>query len=247
MSREKEHDEIYCRSCGEPIKKKAEICPECGVSNEFTEHGQRNANSYQKTAQTSQSGNTRTPNQKQGTKQESITDQVLSPDTRTHDPEGYTTTVSENWHYAITASLVLWVGGLALADVVDSVSGFAGLIAWVLMPVGIYFDRQWVRATTRWDPLLAAWLIASVIPIVNLVAGGIYLLRRRNVSQVSTPNRGSSGGSKNNAALDHLRERYSKGELTDEEFERKVEELVGTEDEDVAKMHMRSKESSEEK
>lgn len=34
MSNQKRHDEIYCRSCGEPIKKKAEICPECGVSND---------------------------------------------------------------------------------------------------------------------------------------------------------------------------------------------------------------------
>ncbi|WP_220222400.1 hypothetical protein [Haloplanus salinus] len=26
-------DEVYCTSCGEPIKKEAEICPECGVKN----------------------------------------------------------------------------------------------------------------------------------------------------------------------------------------------------------------------
>lgn len=25
-------DEVYCTSCGEPIKEEAEICPECGVS-----------------------------------------------------------------------------------------------------------------------------------------------------------------------------------------------------------------------
>ncbi|WP_459809640.1 zinc ribbon domain-containing protein [Halopiger thermotolerans] len=29
-------DEQYCSSCGEIIKKKAEICPECGVRNENT-------------------------------------------------------------------------------------------------------------------------------------------------------------------------------------------------------------------
>lgn len=28
---EKGHDEQYCSSCGEIIKKEAEICPECGV------------------------------------------------------------------------------------------------------------------------------------------------------------------------------------------------------------------------
>jgi len=27
-------DEVYCTSCGEPIKEEAEICPECGVRQE---------------------------------------------------------------------------------------------------------------------------------------------------------------------------------------------------------------------
>ena len=29
----KSPDEIYCSSCGKPIKKEAEICPHCGVRN----------------------------------------------------------------------------------------------------------------------------------------------------------------------------------------------------------------------
>lgn len=34
MARKKAADEIFCRSCGEPIKKEAEICPHCGVRNQ---------------------------------------------------------------------------------------------------------------------------------------------------------------------------------------------------------------------
>lgn len=34
MAREKGADEIFCRSCGEPIKKEAEVCPHCGVRNQ---------------------------------------------------------------------------------------------------------------------------------------------------------------------------------------------------------------------
>ena len=34
MAREKGADEIFCRSCGEPIKAQAEICPHCGVRNQ---------------------------------------------------------------------------------------------------------------------------------------------------------------------------------------------------------------------
>ena len=33
MSTDKEPDEVFCRSCGEPINEQAEICPECGVRN----------------------------------------------------------------------------------------------------------------------------------------------------------------------------------------------------------------------
>lgn len=33
MADDKAPDEIFCRSCGEPIKEEAEICPECGVRN----------------------------------------------------------------------------------------------------------------------------------------------------------------------------------------------------------------------
>lgn len=33
MSDKPGHDEMYCRSCGEIIKREAEICPHCGVRN----------------------------------------------------------------------------------------------------------------------------------------------------------------------------------------------------------------------
>lgn len=39
MPRRKVADEVYCRSCGEPIKRRAEICPECGVRNSRYDSG----------------------------------------------------------------------------------------------------------------------------------------------------------------------------------------------------------------
>jgi len=33
MARKKSADEVFCESCGEIIKKQAEICPNCGVRN----------------------------------------------------------------------------------------------------------------------------------------------------------------------------------------------------------------------
>jgi len=39
MTKEKAPDEIFCQSCGEPIKEEAEICPECGVRNRAGQGG----------------------------------------------------------------------------------------------------------------------------------------------------------------------------------------------------------------
>jgi len=37
MGTDEDADEVFCRSCGEPIRKEAEICPECGVRNAASE------------------------------------------------------------------------------------------------------------------------------------------------------------------------------------------------------------------
>lgn len=46
MSRSKGQDEKFCRSCGGIIKKKAEICPKCGVRPDFS----GKENEYQESA-----------------------------------------------------------------------------------------------------------------------------------------------------------------------------------------------------
>jgi predicted RNA-binding Zn-ribbon protein involved in translation (DUF1610 family) len=38
-------DEVYCTSCGESIKKEAEVCPECGVRQLESEEDQESSNS----------------------------------------------------------------------------------------------------------------------------------------------------------------------------------------------------------
>ena len=35
-------DEVYCRSCGKPIKKVAEICPHCGVRQKTNQQTMKN-------------------------------------------------------------------------------------------------------------------------------------------------------------------------------------------------------------
>jgi len=138
MPREKRADEIFCESCGEPIKKVAEVCPHCGVRNIRYER----------------------------------------PNKFIHAPSQYETTVSENWYYLVGACTALWVIGFALSGSWEDAAGLILIIAWIGLPIGIYFDMQYVRANSRWNPNTIGWLVVSIIWIVNIVAGLIYLYRR---------------------------------------------------------------------
>lgn len=54
MARTKAADEVFCRSCGETIKKEAEICPNCGVRNAAYEASKRQDPDSSLTAYSSQ-------------------------------------------------------------------------------------------------------------------------------------------------------------------------------------------------
>ncbi len=240
MGREKRHDEIYCRSCGEPIKKKAEICPNCGVANNKPDTEQPSQRSQHRSSRTTRTNQTRQPRSETGSIDEQISSYLDSPE---HDPSKHTTTISNNWNYGVAVGVGLWLIGFALPEA-GGLAGAAFLTAWILMPVSVYFDRQWVRATTQWSPNIVVWLVLFITPVINIPAGVVYLFRRHNASQVSAADRG--GHSQKDPALAELREKYSRGELDDVEFEQKVEQIVGTEDTETAQVHMRANESSKE-
>lgn len=156
VTKEKGTDEIYCRSCGETIKEKAEICPHCGVRNE-------------KAGSTSNKSTT-------------------SPPSTTHDPTQFTTTVSGDWYYAIGGSVGLWIVALmfsSASSILGSIAGFSMLIAWAVMPVGMYFDKQYLRANSEWNPNALLWILAAIIPFISIIAGAVYLYRRHEV--IGTP------------------------------------------------------------
>jgi len=248
MSPQKGADEIYCKSCGEVIKKKAEMCPECGVPN-----------NYNQQQQTAGAGRTQRPANRGiqnllGTEITETIQEITSSDNQPqrtqqqHNPSTHSTTVSSKWQYGIVVSLLLWVVGIVMPNI-QPVAGLVLLTAWAAMPISMYFDRQYVRATMQWNPPTFVWVLLSVVPLVNLAAGVIYLLRRRSEPRISPPNTGISRTSQtqNDSALEELRERYSRGELSDAEFEEKVEKVVATKNEETAEMHVRTQEESSEK
>lgn len=152
-TRKKASDEIFCRSCGEPIKKEAEICPECGVRNKKA------------------SADTSNKNQ-------------ASRSSVSHDPSQYETTVSDSWWYGVLGGAILWLIvliGVSSVPEGGPLSGFFGLlalIAWAIMPLGVYYDMKYVRANSKWNPNTVVWIVGMLIWIVNIVAGVVYLYRR---------------------------------------------------------------------
>lgn len=233
MTRKKAHDEQFCRSCGNIIKKKAEICPECGVRNERTT-SQDTVVSNQQSSESQSTGSVT---------QQSATNVKSEP----HDPSQYSTSVSENWNYGVGASIIAWIIGFIPPEG-SPIAGLFFLIGWILMPVSIHYDRQWVQSTMNWQPNHSLWIVLSIIPIINIVAGGVYLFQRYGNEKISHPkyNGGTTGlQEQEDSALDNLRKRYANDELSDEEFEQKVEQVIGTEDIETAKTYMRQNGSAE--
>lgn len=271
MSGEKGPDEIYCRSCGEVIKRRAEICPECGVRNEAAEgtgglHTMEHVycrscgDRIRREAEICPGCGVRNPLADAGGSAggghggtgpdgpggaggggpppgggpaggQGGTPAQAGEAAPGHDPAEYTTSVSGNWVWGVAASLGLWVLVFAL-PAEGGLAGLALLVAWGLMPVAVYFDAQWVRANTHWDPNTAVWGLGALVPLVNVLVGLVYLFRRYGVEDYE-PDPGDD--EPEDDALAELRRRYSRGEIDESQFEARVERILETEDRETAR------------
>jgi hypothetical protein len=79
---------------------------------------------------------------------------------------------------------VLWVLLFGVSSVVGDLGAFGGflsLAALVGLPGAAYYDMQYVRANSDWEPTTVVWVALLLVPLVNIVAGGVYLYRRHEV------------------------------------------------------------------
>lgn len=78
--------------------------------------------------------------------------------------------------------IVLWIVVLVTANqatgATETLIGLATIVAWAIMPVSVYFDAQYVRANSRWNPNTTLYVIGMLIWIVNIAIGVVYLYRR---------------------------------------------------------------------
>lgn len=146
--RTKRPDEIFCRSCGEPIKKEAEICPECGVRNKKAETN---------TKQTS-SVSVHDPSQYETTVSDSWWYGILAG--------------------VVLWIVLLAVASSVPSGPFEALLGFVALIAWGIMPVSVYFDAKYVRANSQWNPSSAIYIVAMLVWVINIIAGIVYIYRR---------------------------------------------------------------------
>lgn len=149
--REKAADEVFCRSCGEAIKREADICPSCGVRNK----------DRRRSASSVAAGTTsHDPSEYETTVSGTWWYGVVG---------------------GVAAWVLVFVLSGGSSGTVETFAGLLALLAWVGLPVSTYFDIQYVRANGEWDPDTVVWVVLSAIWIVNIIAGAVFLYRRHEV------------------------------------------------------------------
>ncbi len=216
--RTRKSDEIFCRYCGEPVSVHAEVCPNCGVRNEQYRHSTGRAN--RSSDDFGRSANTTTGGIGLDANVTAALSYVLGFIT------GIVVYVLEDDRFARfhAAQSIVVFGALAVANIVIGVfaaigvasiaallSGLVSLVAlglWIFLIITAYQGKT------------------SRIPVAADVADSL-------VSGSGKTNRTPSGGSANTEtetdALAALRTRYARGEIGEDEFERRLERLLESE------------------
>lgn len=93
--------------------------------------------------------------------------------------------ITPGWHYVITLATAGWLPILLVSEITLStgplIAVFIGIV-WLALPTAIARDsRQF--AESEWKPRRWRWILGSLLPLVNLVVGPVYLLRRYEATQ----------------------------------------------------------------
>jgi RNA polymerase subunit RPABC4/transcription elongation factor Spt4 len=106
--------------------------------------------------------------------------------TKRHDPNLHPTSVSENWYYGVIISTILWIfvvlfsSSVSEGSPLNTLLGLVIFLAWIGLPLSIYYDIQYVRANNdKWNPETVFWVIGGFIWLVNFVVVLVYLIRRK--------------------------------------------------------------------
>lgn len=192
MSSDPGPDEVYCIECGEIIREKAEICPECGVGNAA------------QSAATPSTGSQPAPGQRGGGPTGAAAGATQQTGSAGGTPTQGQSTGSEpsgSWVNGVRFGALLWF--LALLILVPTVLRYQSvtaspgldpggmmqslglaallppvqLLAWVVLPLSLYFDLKYVDYHVDEWPLNGRLYIAAaaILPILTQVLGAAAL------------------------------------------------------------------------
>lgn len=187
-------DEIYCRNCGEIIRERAEICPECGVENVAQGGGAQSGGSGG--AQPSQGGGAASAGPAGSAQQSGAAGGAGTARRQSTGSEP-----SGSWVNGVRVGALLWF--LALVVLVPTVLQYqnvtAGsgldpgrmlqsfglaallppiqLLAWIVLPLSLYFDLKYVDYHVDQWPLSGRLYIAgaAILPVLTQVLGAAAL------------------------------------------------------------------------
>lgn len=98
--------------------------------------------------------------------------------------------VVEGLWRGVVATVGLWVAffvvflltGGSLDDLPSLVRVTVGLlllVAWIGLPASLYADATALRGADGWSPWWPLYVLPALVPMVGVVPGAVYLLRRR--------------------------------------------------------------------
>jgi uncharacterized membrane protein len=220
--RTKAADEIFCRHCGEAIKERAELCPHCGVRNEFQLDSQL----------------VHLEDESRPDHQTDVSRYRTSPDTNTAAAVAYLVpllsgvivySLSDDdfsqFHAAqsvaifglftaassIFAGTFVAIGGIALT-VLNNLLSVVGLGIWLFLIATAYQGEK------------------RRIPVAASLAEALMSWTSGRPSNPSASNEQANEESTPEIdPLTTLRERYARGEIGDTEFERRLDQLLDSE------------------
>ncbi len=96
-----------------------------------------------------------------------------APDVESLDDSSPT---SPYWYYVVVACSLTWTLYFPLYEYDTMVN--VTILAWLIFPVGMYFDNQHVRERSTWTPNKWAWPVLSLVWFLNIPAVLVYLYKR---------------------------------------------------------------------
>lgn len=96
-------------------------------------------------------------------------------------------TTSPYWFYLVVGCYVSWLGvilSIALIDPLlsDTLQGVVLFLAWVFLPLGVYYDSEHIGSSSDWSPNKWLWSVVSFVWFLNIPLTFIYLFKRHQAT-----------------------------------------------------------------